>query len=67
MVTMRHVYAGGGCAPGARAFLLRHGLDARAFFRGGLPVERIEATGDAMALAYARIARAEAEEAGRGR
>lgn len=64
-VTMRHVYAARGCAWGARRFLVRHGLDARAFFlAGGLPAEQIEATGDAMALAVARIARAEAEGEG---
>jgi hypothetical protein len=64
MVVMRHVYAAKGCAKGARIFLKGRGLDVRAFFLGGgLPVEDIEATGDAMALAVAKIAR---EEAARG-
>lgn len=64
-VTVRHIRAAlDGCYPGARAFARRHGLDAHEMVRNGLPVEQIEATGDAMALRVAAYAR---EEAARGR
>jgi len=58
MVTMQHVYMSHGCARGTLTFLKRHDLDYRKFFLdGGLPVEQIEATGDAMALRVAEVAR----------
>jgi hypothetical protein len=49
------------CAPGVRAWCVHHGVDLRAFGRDGLPVEQVEAIGDAFALRAARIAREEAE------
>lgn len=39
------------CNKGARAFFDRHGLDWGAFVSKGVPIEQIEQTGDAMALA----------------
>ncbi len=60
MVTLKHVYAVNGCSMGALVFLKRHKLDYRRFFTGGgLPVEQIEATGDAMAIRVAEVARNE--------
>lgn len=57
MVKMEHVRAARMCSRGARAFFLRHGLDWEAFLRDGLPAEQIEATGDAMAIQVAEVAR----------
>lgn len=64
LVQPRHLSMTKQCRKGARAFFKRHGLDWDRFRREGLPVEAIEATGDAMALQTARAAR---EEAARGR
>lgn len=63
MVRMRHVRQAAGCARGTMAFFRRHGLDLHRFCASGLPAEEIEATGDAMAIRIAAMARA---EAGRG-
>lgn len=63
LVHLRHCVGVDGaryCAPGLRAFFSRHGLDLRAFVRQGLPASVIEATGDAMALRAAKLARDEA-------
>lgn len=57
MVRMEHVRQARMCSHGAREFFKRHGLDWAAFLREGLPVEVIEATGDAMALQVAEAAR----------
>lgn len=57
MVRMEHVRAARMCSRGARAFFLRHNLDWEAFLREGLPAEQIEATGDAMAIRVAEVAR----------
>lgn len=60
MVRMSDVRAVHMCSGGARAFFRRHNLDWSAFLKEGLPVETIEATGDAMALRCAAHARARA-------
>lgn len=57
MVKMEHVRAARMCSRGARAFFVRHGLDWERFLREGLPAEQIEATGDAMAIKVAEVAR----------
>ena len=57
LVRMAHVRAARQCSRGARAFFARHGLDWQRFLREGLPVEQIEATGDAMALKVCEVAR----------
>ncbi|WFC43263.1 hypothetical protein [Pseudoxanthomonas sp. SE1] len=49
----------GFCAPGARLWFERHGLDFRAFVRSGLPASIFEGTGCGMAQALARWAREE--------
>lgn len=66
LVMVRHCAAGDVryCASGLRTFFRRHGLDFRAFLRGGLPASVIEQTGDAMAQRAAANARA--ERAGHG-
>ncbi len=57
IVTMTHVRKARMCAAGTKAFFKRHNLDLKTFLHHGLPVETIEATGDAMALKVAEIAR----------
>lgn len=57
IVTIKHVRQARMCSSGARAFFSRHRLDWHKFLKEGLPVEVIEATGDAMALKVAEIAR----------
>ena len=53
------------CNPGTRLFFDRYGLDWRRFVLEGLPAADFEATGDAMAIALAEVARARvAAEAG---
>ena len=48
IVTMDHVYASGGCAPGARTVLKQHKLDYRKFFKEGLPISVLEVIDDHM-------------------
>jgi hypothetical protein len=62
LVSMRHCIGVDGrryCARGLRAFFAQHRLDLRTFAREGLPASTIEATGDAMAIRAATLARAE--------
>lgn len=59
IVGMRHVRAAKVCASGTRAWCGRHGFDFRAFVKAGLPVETVEATGEAVAVRIARVAREE--------
>jgi hypothetical protein len=62
VVTMRHVRAAGLCGPGVRAWFSQHDRALlRTFCRSGLPVETIEAQGDAFAMKVSAIARQEAE------
>lgn len=68
IVRMSDVRAIKGCARGARYFCQTHGIDWTSFLENGVPAERLEETGDAMALrlcAYARQ-RVEAERERRG-
>ena len=73
VVTMQHVRAaampgvGVLCASGVRAWFALHGLDYRAFLHDGLPLETLEATGDAFALRACAVARAEESEMTDGR
>jgi hypothetical protein len=57
---MRHVRAARFCAAGMRTWLERHGFNAMQFFREGLTVEQLEATGDHFAVVVCAIAKAEA-------
>lgn len=57
LVKMEHVRAAKMCSRGARSFFQRHGLDWQTFLKEGLDAEIIEATGDAMALKVAEVAR----------
>lgn len=57
LVKMVHIRQAKMCSKGARDFFQRHGLDWQKFLDEGLPVEEIEATGDAMAMRVAEVAR----------
>ncbi len=57
LVQMSHIRKARMCSRGARSFFVRHGLDWTAFLHEGVPVEQLEATGDAMALKVAKVAR----------
>lgn len=59
-VHMKHIWQMHCCSRGARIWAQRHGIDYTKFLREGVPVETLEATGDAFALAVCKIARAEA-------
>ncbi len=59
IVTLEHCRRLGYCSRGLRAFFARHRLDWDAFRASGLPAESIEATGDAMAIEAASLARSE--------
>jgi hypothetical protein len=56
-VTMADVHAARFCSSGARVWLAHQGIDVLDFIRNGVPVERFEETGDALALKVAAIAR----------
>ena len=61
IASMRHVRAGKLCANGMRGWFSYYDrAQLRTFCRVGLPVEWLEAQGDAFALQVAAIARAEA-------
>lgn len=45
------------CSKGARIFFVRHGLAWRDFLKNGIPAKDLEATGDAMAIKLAGVAR----------
>jgi hypothetical protein len=61
MVRMAHVRGARFCAGGMRTWLLHHHFDVHEFVTRGIAAERLEATGDALALRVAAIARAEVE------
>lgn len=57
IVTMRDIRTAKMCSRGTRAFFMRHGLDFADFVVNGIPAERLEATGDAMAIRVCEVAR----------
>lgn len=62
-VKSKHFRACGYCAPGVRSWLRKNNLDGHKFFlHGGLPIEQIRGTGDAMAAKVADAAEREAKE-----
>jgi hypothetical protein len=56
-VKMQDIHAAKFCSSGARVWLKAQGIDVLDFIRDGVPVERFEETGDALALKVAAIAR----------
>jgi hypothetical protein len=61
VVRVEHVRRACFCMAGLRVWLARHDLDLLQMIRSGIPIERLEATGDALALRVCAIARADAE------
>lgn len=57
VVTMAHIRKARMCSRGTRTFFIRHGLDWQQFLKEGIPAEKLEATGDAMALRVVEVAR----------
>lgn len=57
IVTIRDARQFGDCCAGSRIFAKKHGLDFKKFVHEGLPLELIEATGDAMAIEFGRKVR----------
>lgn len=57
IVRVEHLQQVGLCVRGARQWFRLHDLDFALFLREGLPIEVIEATGDALALKVAAAAR----------
>ncbi|ENY6783309.1 hypothetical protein ACF1CY_000725 [Providencia rettgeri] len=61
-ITMNDIRAGGGCAPGLRAFFSRYGLDLPAFLRDGfIESALLLGTQDALAIRIVDIAKARQE------
>ncbi len=60
-VFIRHIRAANLCAGGTREWFARHDFDWQDFITNGIPVERMEATGDPLALRVTAQARKEAE------
>lgn len=62
MVRVEHIRQERLCMRGAREWLAHHGIDLRELVETGIPVERVEATGDDFALRVSARARAQASE-----
>ncbi len=60
IATIDHARRLGYCSRGMRAFFELHALDWQQFRDRGLPADVIEATGDAMAIKVAALAREDA-------
>lgn len=58
LVRMEHVRTARMCTRGARAWFAHQGLDYQEFLFKGMPASVIEATGDAMGIQVAKVARA---------
>lgn len=56
-VRMAHIRQAKMCSRGARDFFKRHGLDWNKFLNEGIDAAKLEATGDAMAIEVAKVAR----------
>lgn len=63
LVRIEHVKKANMCTRGARAWFAHQGLDYQDFLFNGMAASVIEATGDAMGVQVARIARDEASGA----
>lgn len=57
LVNMRHVRKARLCSRGVRDFLEKHGLDWQAFLKEGIDADLLIATGDAMAIKVAEVAK----------
>lgn len=66
IVTMAHIRKAGLCSGGAREWFASHNLPWGEFLAHGMSAERLEATGDALAIKVTAIARAEVADGRRG-
>lgn len=64
IATVKHLREAGLCARGGRDWCARYGLDWDQLRHHGIPAAELEATGDALALKVAAVARAEASNNG---
>lgn len=64
-VNVHHCRTLGYCVFAVRRFCTRYDLDFKKLCNGTMPVEEIEATGQAIALHVAAVARKEASNGGR--
>jgi hypothetical protein len=56
-LTTRHAREMKFCFRGIRKWMLKHDLSWAEFVKNGIPAEKLEATGDAMAIKAVRMAR----------
>lgn len=64
IVTIKHLREAGLCARGGREWAARYGLDWDQMRHHGIPAAELEATGDALAMKVAAVARAGAQDHG---
>ena len=57
IITMRDLRAAKVCSKGARAFFIRHGLDWSEFLKSGIDSDKLESTGDKMAISVVEVKR----------
>ncbi|QXV73587.1 putative tail assembly protein [Rhizobium phage RHph_X2_30] len=62
VVFMRHIRSANLCAGGTRQWFRRQGFDWTDFLNNGIPIEKMEATGDPLALRVTAIARQEVDD-----
>lgn len=62
IVTVEHLRKARMCSRGARMWFPRHGMDYMKFLKEGYPASAFEATGDALGIQLAAVAREEAAE-----
>jgi hypothetical protein len=58
-VFMRHIRAANLCAGGTREWFIGHGFDWADFIANGMAIEKMEATGDPLALRVTTVVRQE--------
>ena len=66
IVTVQDLRAARLCFQGARPWFARHGFSWQGFLANGIEAEKLEATGDALALRVTAEARARAERGAQG-
>lgn len=58
-ITMKHIRQAAFCSSGTKAWFAKHGFSWQDFLLNGIDAEKFEATGDALGLRVAKIARDE--------
>lgn len=65
VVRVEHLRKARMCSRGARAWAQRYGIDYVKFLHDGVPASELEATGDALGMKLAAVAREEAARKGK--